>query len=389
MTKILVVDDDDNLRQMLVRYLCQHGHACIGADRVEAALDILQRDRDISIILSDVKMPGKTGIDLLSAVRAEKGREFQFIVMTAYAAVDQAIEALRLGAQEFLQKPFDLKDLRRVIETAEEAIAQRRAQKLSKRNLEAENSAKTNEIRNLLGELDTAHEKAIRHLAVAAEYKDPETGNHIKRIGQYAQLFAAELGWAEDARQQLELAASLHDIGKIGTPDRVLLKPDNLSTDEFEVMKQHCAIGNQILSDSHNPVMKCAAIIALGHHECWDGGGYPSRLVGDENPIEARITTLCDVYDALRSLRPYKPGFDHEHAVAIILEGDGRTRPSHFDPELLAIFRANAHCFGEIYSRFADTFVNGFDNLDPVVDLKAWKNTATPRETDRAKIVGE
>ncbi len=389
MTKILVVDDDDNLRQMLVRYLGQHGHVCIGADRVEAALDILRRDRNISIILSDVKMPGQSGIDLLSAVRAEKGREFQFIVMTAYAAVDQAIEALRLGAQEFLQKPFDLKDLRRVIETAQEAIASRRVQRLSKRNLEAEVSAKSQEIRSLLGELDSAHEKAIRHLAVAAEYKDPETGDHIKRIGQYARLFAATLGWAEEARQQLELAASLHDIGKIGTPDRVLLKPGKLSTDEFEVMKQHCEIGSQILSGSHNPVMKCAAAIARGHHECWDGSGYPSRLVGGKNPVEACITTLCDVYDALRSPRPYKPSFDHDRAVGIILEGDGRTRPSQFAPELLAIFRANAHRFGEIYSRFTETAVAGFDNLDPVADLRAWKNAATPNATDRAKVIEE
>jgi putative two-component system response regulator len=389
MTKILIVDDDDNLRQLLVRYLGQHGYPCIGADRVEKALDILKQDKDITIILSDVKMPGKTGIDLLSSVRAEKGREFQFIVMTAYAAVDQAIEALRLGAQEFLQKPFDLKDLRHVIDTAKEAIARRHAQSQSKRSLEAEVSAKSQEIRDLLGELDTAHEKAIRHLAVAAEYKDPETGNHIKRIGQYAWLFAAELGWAEDARQQLELAASLHDIGKIGTPDRVLLKPGKLSMEEFEVMKQHCEIGSQILSGSHDPVMKCAAIIARGHHECWDGSGYPSGLVGEENPMEARITTLCDVYDALRSPRPYKPSFSHDRAVEIILEGDGRTRSSHFDPELLAIFRAKAHSFDEIYSRFADTAVDEFDNLDPVVDLKAWKNAATSNGKDQAQVIGE
>jgi putative two-component system response regulator len=223
-----------------------------------------------------------------------------------------------------------------------------------KAGLEADVKAKTLEIRKLLGSLENAYVEALECLAVAAEYKDPETGNHIRRIGEYAQLVAKELGWSEARQKLMLLAAPLHDVGKVGTPESILLKPGKLDVDEVAIMKQHTRNGYDILSHSKHPVMQAAASIARNHHERWDGGGYPRGLKGTAIPIEARITALVDVYDALRSKRSYKPAFDQEKTLSIMLDGDGRTDPSHFDPELINILRKMGDKFDEIYLKLAD-----------------------------------
>ena len=353
-SKILIVDDENAIREELVEYLDHKGYDCVDASGVGPALEALHGDQDIAIVLTDLAMPGRGGLELMTTAQSEIGRELEFIVLTGHGGKGEAIGALRLGAQDFLEKPVDLKHLLHVVQRSERFVHLRQAERLSRQSLIAEVEAKTAELRSLNATLETAYEEALDLLADAAEYKDPETGVHIKRIGAYARLMAAKLGWPVERQTMIELAAPLHDVGKIGTPDAVLLKPGKLDADEVVVMKRHAEIGHSILSRSDHPVMRCAANIAWAHHERWDGGGYPRGLKGDEIPIEARIVALGDVYDALRSERPYKPAFDHEKTLGIMLDGDGRTMPEHFDPELLKVFRPTSDKFGDIFTRLAD-----------------------------------
>jgi len=354
--KILIAEDEEAIRLELVECLTEDGYECVEAANGEEGLDILRRDKEISIVLSDILMPGKTGLEMISTVLSEidKDRDLQVIILTGHGGSKEAIDALKLGVMDFLVKPIDLDHLVHVVRRAEELALLKRVRSHYEEGLEADVQAKTLEIRKLLGSLENAYEEALECLAVAAEYKDPETGNHIRRMGEYAQLMAKELGWSNERQNMILLAAPLHDAGKIGTPETVLLKPGKLDADEVVIMKQHSQIGYDILSHSKHPIMQIAANIALNHHERWDGGGYPRGIKGTEIPIEARITAVADVYDALRSKRPYKPAFDQEKTLSIMLDGDGRTDPSHFDPDLINILRKMAHKFDAIYLKLAD-----------------------------------
>jgi putative two-component system response regulator len=355
-TKILIAEDEGAIREELVECLADDGYECVEAANGEEGLDILRRDKEISIVLSDILMPGKSGLEMINAALTEidKDRDLQFIILTGHGGSKEAIDALKLGVMDFLEKPIDLDHLVHVVRRAEELVLLKRVSSHYEAGLEADVQAKTLEIRKLLGNLEHAYEEALECLAVAAEYKDPETGNHIRRIGEYAQLIAKELGWSKERQNMMLLAAPLHDAGKIGTPETVLLKPGKLDADEVVIMKQHAQNGYDILSHSKHPVMQIAANIALNHHERWDGGGYPRGIKGTEIPIEARITAVVDVYDALRSKRPYKPAFDQEKTLSIMLDGDGRTDPSHFDPDLINILRKMADKFDAIYTKLAD-----------------------------------
>ena len=354
--KVLIVEDEAEIREEVRECLTDEGYDCVEAANGEQGLDLIRRDPEIAVVLADIQMPGRSGLEMIGAAKSEVGdkRELEFIIMTGHGGAREAIDALQLGVMDFLEKPIDVDHLVHVVRRAEELAVLKRARRRFQESLKADVEAKTIEIRGLLGSLEDAYAEAVDCLAMAAEFKDPETGNHIRRIGEYAKLVAAELGWSKERQRVIRLAAPLHDIGKIGTPDDVLLKPGKLTADEVVIMKQHAENGHRILLSSKHPVMLSAANIALGHHERWDGGGYPRGLKGAEIPIEARITSLGDIYDALRSKRPYKPAFEHEKTLSIMLEGDGRTDPSHFDPELLDFFRANSDAFREIFDRLAD-----------------------------------
>ena len=355
-TKILIVEDEDEIREELVECLTNDGFVCVEASNGEEGLDLLRRDTEISVVLTDIHMPGKSGLEMINSAYSEfgKDRDLEYVILTGHGGSKEAIGALKLGVIDFLEKPLDIDHLLHVVRRAEELVLLKRANRHYKAGLEADVQAKTLENRKLLSNLENAYEEALECLAIAAEYKDPETGNHISRIGEYAQLIAKELGWSKERQNLMLLAAPLHDVGKIGTPESILLKPGKLDSDEVEIMKQHAQNGYDILSKSKHPIMQAAANIARCHHERWNGGGYPRGIKGTEIPIEARITSLVDVYDALRSKRPYKPEFDQEKTLSIMLDGDGRTDPSHYDPELIAIFRKVAGKFDEIYLRLAD-----------------------------------
>ena len=192
----------------------------------------------------------------------------------------------------------------------------------------------------------------VKRLTAVAEFRDIEAGEHVSRIGLYAELIARRLGMPNDFVSTIKLASPLHDIGKIGIIDSILLKPGTLTPEEFEVIKTHTTSGERILSGSSHPVLQMASSIAVCHHEKWDGSGYPRGLKGKNIPLEGRIVALSDHYDAIRSRRTYKPSYSHEDAVRIITEGDQRTMPDHFDPDVLSVFFRNSREFLSIYNSY-------------------------------------
>ena len=236
------------------------------------------------------------------------------------------------------------------LEKCNRVVKERVAQENLRQDLERSVEAKTARVQELVHRVDAAQIETVTALAVAAEHRDDDTGQHIRRIGEYAAMMAAHLGKRDAELEHIRLAAMLHDVGKIGVPDAILLKPGPLTPEEHRIMQAHTVIGHQITSQSRNRIMRSASVIARSHHEKWDGSGYPDGLAGEEIPFEARIVTLADVYDALRSARPYKQAIPHEETVSIIVNGDGRTMSSHFDPVLLEILQR----YGEDFVRISE-----------------------------------
>lgn len=203
-------------------------------------------------------------------------------------------------------------------------------------------------------EIEKAYHDTVVRLTNASAYKDKETGAHIQRLSHYAKILALEIGMSEEQAQLIFDAAPMHDLGKIGVPDSILNKEGPLDAEETAKMRQHVLIGANLLEGSHSPLLEMGRLIAIAHHERWDGTGYPFGLRGEQIPLPARIVAIADTYDALRSVRPYKPGFSHARSCQIILEGDGRTMPEHFDPEILRAFGVLHPRMAEIFDAIAD-----------------------------------
>ena len=355
MPKLLVVDDNA-VNLTLFRHLLLKLEGaeveCV-ADPVVALARCAEHEPDL--ILLDYMMPVVDGLEFIRRLRLIPNRdEVPVVMVTADTESDVRLRALELGAQDFLTKPVNKFEITARVKNL---LALRKSrQQLANR---AEWLAA--EVAKATAEIVAREKEAILRLSRAAEYRDPETGSHLLRMSNYTRLIAERLG-LPPAEQELLLEASpMHDIGKVGTPDHILLKPGRLTPDEFEIMKQHATIGYEILRDSLSPLLQCAAKLALAHHEKFDGSGYPQGLAGAAIPLYGRIVAVADVFDALTSERPYKKAWTLEAAVDFLNSNAG----SHFDPACVAAFLAAWPQVLEIHARYRDEVEHSGDAALP------------------------
>ncbi|MFA5506117.1 MAG: HD domain-containing phosphohydrolase [Vulcanimicrobiota bacterium] len=347
-SRILIVDDDTSVHRALKRLLARAGFNEVKVtDEPDRVIEFFETfDPDLMIL--DLNMPETDGFAVLTQLR-EKNPELLIkvpvIVLTGEGGRDNKRHALELGARDFLSKPCDPVELQMRVKGYLEI-------RHLHRRLESHNQELERRVRERTRELEDSKYEVIQRLMAAAEYRDDDTGEHILRMSQYSELIALEYGLDEIAADRILWASPMHDIGKIGIPDAVLLKPGKLTPEEWELMKTHCQIGAELLGGSNSETLRLAEIIALTHHEKWDGSGYPRGLRGDDIPIEGRIVAVADVFDALTSERPYKKAWAAQEAIEEIKRSSG----SHFDPQVVDAFirclpgvEAISKAFGNVF----------------------------------------
>ncbi len=340
--KVAVIDDSQinvTLLQHLVKKLPDCEPVCF-TDPVAALAWCLENDPDLVVV--DFMMPQMSGSELTKAFRA-RYPDNPVLMVTANHEIELRHEALQNGVTDFLTKPLDSAEF---LARAKNMLALRKSHKLlaNRATLLAE------EVRKATDKIVAQERETIFCLAKAAEYRDPETGAHIIRMAHYSRHIARALGLSIEQQELLLEAAPMHDIGKVGTPDLILLKPGKLTPDEFSIMKQHAVIGYEVLNSSSSALLKVAAEIAHTHHEKYDGTGYPRGLKGTDIPLFGRIVAVADVFDALTSERPYKKAWSIEQAAELLRDGMGK----HFDPSCVAAFFTDFDNVLAIKNQFVD-----------------------------------
>ncbi len=364
--RILIVDDEPINIKVIQKYLQEFGYNNLrGISDPTYVLENIGKEPP-DLVLLDLMMPQVSGYDILSKIRSdERTSHLPVLILTASCDRSNRLKALELGASDFLGKPIDSSELAPRVRNV--LSAKKYADRLRDQTQLLENA-----IRQRTAALELSHKEIVHCLARAAEFRDNDTGHHVLRVGRYAGIIARALGLPESSIDMLEMAAQLHDVGKIGIPDSILQKPGKLEPDQYEMMqkhvcfgkkiieplpeseyeslKHHAQIGLRILEMSRSPLLQLASKIALTHHEKWDGSGYPLGLAGEDIPLEGRITAVADVFDALSSRRPYKPAFPLDRCFSIVLNESGK----HFDPQIVEAFISQRPAIADIQIKYAD-----------------------------------
>ncbi len=355
--RILVVDDEATMRRLLEKLLRMEGYDVLLASSGEQALtEMLKHGADT--VLLDMRMPGMTGLDVCRQIRSNpRSLHTPVVFITAVNDRELRRKGMEAGADDFLSKPFDevellarIRNCVRVKRYYDNIEQQKEQLELAVQERTAALNEAVAKLTRSQQDLRNSQEETIYRLARAAEFRDDETGQHLQRMSRYCQLIARRIGLDEATCELLRIASPMHDVGKLGIPDRILLKPGRLTPDEFTIMKGHAEIGYRILVGSDALPLKMAATIAHTHHEKWDGNGYPRGLKGEDIPLHGRIAAIADVFDALTSARPYKPAWSLEDALQLMRTNRG----THFDPTLVDVFFDALPEVLQIRERFVD-----------------------------------
>jgi len=333
---ILLVDDQPQNIDLLEARLAPEGYGVVKAACGEEALEKLAGNL-VDLMLLDVMMPGMDGFEVTRRVRSDSfNRGLPIILLTALTETEHRVKGIEAGCDDFISKPVDKMELLARVRSLLKVKAYNDLMESYRKDLESEVSSRTADLKRAMEDIKAASLETIYRLSVAAEFKDRETGAHIRRMSRYSAAVAKRMGLDDATVETILHAAPMHDVGKIGIPDSVLLKPGRLDADEWEIMKQHTLIGASILRGSDADVIRMGESIAHSHHERWDGAGYPDGLKGEEIPLTSRVAAIADVFDALTSRRPYKEPFGMEESIGMIKGGRG----SHFDPDVVDAFMA-------------------------------------------------
>ncbi|MEG3753200.1 HD domain-containing phosphohydrolase [Psychromonas arctica] len=343
---VVIVDDQSTGRMILQKVILQIANDIKVIDFADPhdALQWLSKN-PADLIVTDYRMPGLNGIEFIQEVRKlNHGEHVPIMMITVVSEKAIRYEALDAGVTAFLTRPIDQIECRTTC---------RNLLKLHQQHVIIQNRADwlAEQVELATKQILQREKETILKLAKAGEYRDEETGNHVIRMAKYSKEIACEMGLTETECSDLEHAAQMHDIGKIGIPDKILLKPGKFEADEWVIMQTHATIGFEILSGSESKYMQMGAIVALNHHERFDGTGYPNKLAGKDIPLIARIVSVADVFDALISVRPYKKAWPIQDAIDFINSGSG----THFDPQCIEAFNTRLPVILQIQKQYPDS----------------------------------
>jgi len=343
--KILIVDDVPKNIQVIANLLGDEEYDISYATNGQQALGQIEETR-FDLVLLDIMMPEMDGYEVCRNIKQKQfSNEMPIIFITAKTDEESLIDAFKAGGQDYITKPFNAPELLARVKTHLRLKAFEDSQQIVIDNALAE-------LKNLNKEIIETQKEVIFTMGSIGETRSKETGLHVKRVAEYSRLLASMSGLNDIESDMVAMASPMHDIGKVGIPDAILNKKGQLTEDEFEIMKTHAVIGYEMLKHSERPLMRTAAIIALEHHEKWDGSGYPSASSKSDIHIYGRITALADVFDALGSERCYKKAWEDEKIFELLKDQSGK----HFDPGLVKIFFDNLDQFFEVRARYKDVF---------------------------------